>query len=51
MIPSAKIAIRPSPPPENRLSNPRMLLPPKFFWIALTADALMPGAGMWVPSR
>src|SRR5438477_11863023 len=51
MIPSAKIALRPRPPPENRLSRPRMLLPPKFFWIALTAWALMPGAGMWVPSR
>ncbi len=25
MIPSAKIAIRPSPPPENRFSSPRML--------------------------
>ena len=51
MIPSAKIAIRPSPPPENRLSRPRMLLPPKFFWIALTAEELIPGAGMCVPSR
>ena len=51
MIPSAKIAIRPSPPPENRLRNPRMLLPPKLLWIALTAAALIPGAGMCVPSR
>ena len=51
MIPSAKIAIRPSPPPENRLRNPRMLLPPKLLWIALTAEALIPGAGMCVPSR
>ena len=51
MIPSAKIAMRPRPPPENRLSRPRMLLPPKFFWIALTAEALMPGAGICVPKR
>src|SRR5436305_1422398 len=51
MIPSANSAIRPSPPPENRFSRPRMLLPPKFCWIALTAEELIPGAGMWVPSR
>src|ERR1700736_6239139 len=51
MIPSAKIAILPSPPPENRFSSPSTLLPPKFFWIALTAVELIPGAGMWVPRR
>src|SRR5947209_17762609 len=51
MIPSAKIAIRPRPPPLNRLSNPRIELPPKFFWMALTALVLIPGAGIWVPSR
>ena len=28
-----------------------MLLPPKFCWIALTADEFTPGAGMCVPSR
>src|SRR5947209_3997888 len=51
MIPSAKIAIRPRPPPENRFSSPRMLLPPKFFSIEPTALELIPGAGMCVPSR
>src|SRR6202011_283806 len=51
MIPSAKIAIRPRPPPENRFSRPRMLLPPKLLWICLTAAELIPGAGMCVPSR
>src|SRR6476469_7146895 len=51
MIPSANSAIRPRPPPENRFSRPRMLLPPKFCWMALTAEELMPGAGMCVPRR
>src|SRR5690348_4506063 len=51
MIPSAKMAIRPRPPPENRFSRPRMLLPPKFLWIELTACELIPGAGMCVPRR
>ena len=46
MIPSAKIASRPSDPPENRLSRPRTLLPPSWLEIALIADALIPGAGM-----
>ena len=49
--PSAKSAIRPRPPPENRFSRPRMLLPPRSFWMLLTAAELIPGAGMWVPSR
>ena len=39
MIPSAKIAIRPSPPPENRFSRPKMPLPPRFFWIWLAAPS------------
>src|SRR5256885_8144589 len=51
MIPSAKIAIRPRPPPLNRFSSPRMLLPPRFFWIASMALDLIPGAGMCAPSR
>src|SRR5579875_3504666 len=51
MIPSAKMAMRPRPPPENRLSSPRMFEPPKFFWIAATAEEFTPGAGRWVPSR
>src|SRR5450755_2246238 len=51
MIPSAKMAIRPSPPPENRLSSPRMLLPLSRFWIELMAEALIPGAGRWTPTR
>src|SRR5579884_1579790 len=51
MIPSANRAMRPSPPPENRFRSPRMLWPPKFFWIALTAARLMPGAGMCAPRR
>src|ERR1700759_44764 len=51
MIPSANSAIRPRPPPENKFSRPRMLFPPKFCWIALTADELTPGAGMCVPRR
>src|SRR6185437_10015301 len=51
MIPSANSAIRPRPPPENRFSSPRMLLPPKFCWIASTAEELIPGAGMCVPRR
>jgi hypothetical protein len=46
MIPRANTAIRPRPPPEKRLSRLRMPLPPKFFWIELTALALTPGAGM-----
>ena len=50
-MPSAKIAIRPRPPPENRLSSPRIELPPRFLEIALTAWVLMPGAGMCVPIR
>src|ERR1022692_3284912 len=51
MIPSAKIAIRPNPPPENRFNSPKMPLLPRLFWIWAAADALIPGAGMWVPSR
>src|ERR1700744_3471657 len=51
MIPSANSAIRPRPPPLNRLSSPRMLLPPRFCWIEFSAEELIPGAGMWVPSR
>ena len=50
-MPRAKIAIRPSPPPENRFRKPRMLLPPKLLEICLTALALIPGAGMYAPSR
>src|SRR6185312_9753964 len=46
-----KSAIRPRPPPLNRLSKPRMLFPPRFCWIALTALELMPGAGMCAPRR
>ena len=51
MIPSAKIAIRPRPPPENRFSSPKIPLPLSCWLIALTALALIPGAGMCVPSR
>src|SRR6478752_5640512 len=51
MIPSANSAIRPRPPPENRFSRPRMLFPPKFCWIASTAEEFTPGAGMCVPRR
>ena len=51
MIPSAKIAKRCSEPPENVLSRPRMLEPPKFSEICSTASTLMPGAGMYAPNR
>src|SRR5579884_787581 len=51
MMPSANRAMRPRPPPESRFSRPRMLEPPKLCWMALTAAALMPGAGMCVPRR
>ena len=51
MMPSANRAIRPSPPPENRLSSPSTLLPPSWEEIAETALGLIPGAGMWVPRR
>ena len=50
-MPSAKIAIRPSPPPENRLRKLRMPFPPKLLEICLTALALIPGAGMYAPRR
>src|SRR5450755_1675092 len=51
MIPSAKIAIRPRPPPEKRFRSPRIELPPRLLEIALTALELIPGAGMCVPIR
>src|SRR5437588_12865431 len=51
MIPSANRAIRPSPPPENRFRSPKIPLPLSRSVTALIACALMPGAGMCVPSR
>ena len=51
MIPSAKIAKRWSPPPENRLRKPRTLEPVKFSEMSLTASMLMLGAGMYAPIR
>ena len=51
MIPSAKRAMRDSPPPLNvfsRLSTPP---PPNCFWTALTAWTSTPGTGMCDPSR
>ena len=50
-MPSAKIAIRESPPPENRLSSPRMFEPPNCFWMLLTAVRLTPGTGTCEPKR
>jgi hypothetical protein len=51
MIPSAKIATRWSPPPENRLRNPRMFEPEKLSWMSSTAWVSIPGTGMCDPSR
>src|SRR3954451_18962381 len=51
MIPSAKIAKRWSEPPENTLSRPRTLEPVKLSAMSLTASMLIPGAGMYAPSR
>ncbi len=51
MIPSANSAMRARLPPEKVLS--RLRIPPleKFSWSCWTASVLMPGAGMWAPSR
>ena len=51
MMPSAKIAMRDSPPPENRFSKPRMFEPPNCFWMLLTAVRFTPGTGTWEPNR
>jgi hypothetical protein len=51
MMPSAKIAIRDRPPPEKRLSRPRMFEPPNSFWMLLTALRFTPGTGTWEPNR
>ena len=51
MIPSAKIAMRERPPPENRLSSPRMFEPPNCFWMLLTAVRFTPGTGIRDPRR
>ena len=51
MIPSAKIAIRDRPPPENRFSRPRMFEPANCFWMLLTAVRLTPGTGTCEPKR
>ena len=51
MIPSAKIASLASPPPEKRLSRPRMFEPPNCFWRLLTAVRLTPGTGTCEPKR
>jgi hypothetical protein len=46
MIPSAKSDRRERLPPENRLRNPRMLEPEKFWEAFLTVSTSIPGAGM-----
>ena len=52
MIPSAKIAKRCREPPEKVFSRPRTLLPATLFLpISSTASMLIPGAGMYEPSR
>jgi hypothetical protein len=51
MIPSANSATCPSAPPEKMFRKLRIPPLEKFFWIAATACALTPGAGMCAPSR
>src|SRR5918996_1434063 len=51
MIPSAKIAKRCREPPLKRLRKPRTFEPWKFSAMSSTASMLMPGAGMYAPTR
>ena len=51
MIPSAKRAMRDSPPPLNVFSRLRTPPPPNCFWTELTALTSTPGTGMCDPSR
>src|SRR5215216_6262581 len=51
MIPSAKSAMRDSPPPENVFNRFRTPPPPNCSCTDSTADVLMPGTGMCAPKR
>ena len=51
MIPSAKTAIRPSPPPLKVFSRLRMPPPPNCSWMSRTALMFTPGTGMCAPRR
>src|SRR3954468_7807364 len=51
MIPSAKSAIRDSPPPVKGFRRFRTPPPASFFWMGSTASLFRPGTGMTDPSR